>query len=74
VIAELLPAPAWNHSARVYIQGDKKLLTKTSENTVELYDLRQDPGEKHNLSQGAAEAVTALKRELAAFIAAVPRG
>jgi arylsulfatase A-like enzyme len=66
VYAELLPATSWNHSWRVLIDGDLKLINKISENSVELYDLARDPGEQKNLSSQAAD-VKRLKDELRRF-------
>ncbi|MSP62534.1 MAG: hypothetical protein EXR72_19820 [Myxococcales bacterium] len=73
VYAELLPDPSWNHSARVIIDGDQKLLYKISENALELYNLKDDPGEQHNLAIEAAESAQVLRRALQAWMAE-PRG
>jgi arylsulfatase A-like enzyme len=62
VWAELLPATAWNHSARVLIDGDWKLLWKISENAAELYNVKDDPGEQHNLAGSSPEQVEKMKR------------
>jgi arylsulfatase A-like enzyme len=48
--AELLPTPSWNHLWRAIIDGDLKLIHKISENTIELFDLKKDPTEQHNLA------------------------
>ena len=47
--AELIPAPSWNHSWRVIIDNQVKVMQKLSESSLEAYDLAVDPGEQHNL-------------------------
>jgi len=49
VVAELLPAPSWDHSARALIDGQWKVVHRASDNLWELYDLARDPREKRNL-------------------------
>jgi arylsulfatase A-like enzyme len=49
VVAELLPAPSWDHSARALIDGNWKIVNRASDNLWELYDLARDPREKRNL-------------------------
>jgi arylsulfatase A-like enzyme len=56
VLAELLPAPSWNHQWRAIIVGNLKLIQKISENTVEMYDLGSDPSEQHNLAGDPRQA------------------
>jgi arylsulfatase A-like enzyme len=69
VYAEMLPAPAWNHSWRALVDGEWKLIEKLSENTLELYDLKHDPTEQRNLAGAHRDTVTRLQRELKAMLA-----
>jgi len=68
VYAELLPAPAWNHNWRALVDGNWKLIDKLSENTLELYDLSQDPTEQHNLAAAHKDVVTRLARAMKAIL------
>jgi len=64
VVAELMPAPSWNHAWRSIIDGDMKLLQKLSESSTELYDLATDPTEQKNLGASdprAAKLVDLLR-------------
>ena len=47
--------------------GDFKLIEWYEDRRVELYDLRQDPGEKHNLADGNPEKTVALLARLQAW-------
>ena len=69
VFAELLPATAWNHSARVAVDGDYKLIYKVSENTSELYNLKADAGEQHNLALSEQAKAQSLRRLIQAHMA-----
>lgn len=71
VFAELLPAPSWNHAWRAYIEGDRKLLYKISENSLEMYDLKSDMREQTNLSQREPAAAQTLKASLLRYMARV---
>jgi arylsulfatase A-like enzyme len=66
--AELLPTPSWNHRGRAIMDGDLKLIQKLSENTIELYDLKQDPGEQRNLAVSDGERAAEMQRKLTAFV------
>jgi arylsulfatase A-like enzyme len=68
IYAELLPAPAWNHNWRALVDGNWKLIDKLSENTVELYDLSQDPTEQRNLAAAHKDVVTRLARAMKAIL------
>ncbi|HEX2572910.1 MAG TPA: sulfatase-like hydrolase/transferase [Polyangia bacterium] len=71
VFAELLPAPSWNHAWRAYIEGDRKLLYKISENSLEMYDLKSDMREQTNLSQREPAAAQTFKEALLRYMARV---
>ena len=73
VYAEMLPATSWNHNWRALVDGHWKLIQKLSENTIELYDLSNDPTEQHNLAGDKGDEVTALGRELKALLAGEAR-
>lgn len=64
VYAELLPCPSWNHSWRALIRDGRKLIDKITENSIELYDLRVDPKEQHNLAQRMPSEAVMLKSAL----------
>jgi arylsulfatase A-like enzyme len=63
IVAELLPAPAWNHDAKAMIDvdGKTKLVYRVSDNVFELYDLSKDPGEQQNLAATQPEATARMK-------------
>ena len=65
IFAEMLPCTSFMHSQRVVIQGDYKLYMKYTENTAELYNLREDPTEQKNLYHSQPERARALKALLA---------
>ena len=69
IFAELMPATAWPHHAAMMVDGGHKLIHRISDRRWELYDLRADPGEKHNLADAPAAAATlaALRAKLLAF-------
>jgi arylsulfatase A-like enzyme len=69
VWAELLPATAWQHSWRVLIDGNWKLIDRISENALELYDIAADPGEQHNLALEQAATAQQRKQAARAFMA-----
>jgi arylsulfatase A-like enzyme len=52
-------------------EGDWKLIEWFEDNQVELYNLKSDPGEQHNLAAEQAETATALREKLHAWREAV---
>lgn len=63
---ELLPAPSWNHSARILVApgGKHKLYARTSDSRFEVYDLAADPDELNNLARDNPELLKQLKDQL----------
>jgi arylsulfatase A-like enzyme len=74
VYAELLPAPDWKHRGRAIMIGGWKLIQKLSENTVELYDLKKDPGEQQNLAPSDPARTSEMQRKMAAFVVEEEKG
>jgi arylsulfatase A-like enzyme len=66
VHAELLPAPSWDHAARMRVlaDGKTKLFYRVSDNAFERYDLSTDPEERTDLWGKDAAADQAAKTEL----------
>jgi uncharacterized sulfatase len=78
--AKLLPRdslywhlPHYHHStpASAVRRGDWKLIEFFEDDSVELYDLRNDPGETRNVASEHSETVQQLRAELAAWRAKV---
>ncbi len=69
VYADLMPATAWPHQAAMMVADDHKIIHRVTERRWELYDLREDPGEKVNLADQPAQAAlfAQLKAKLLAF-------
>lgn len=67
VYAEMLPAPSWNHFWRAIIDDGLALIHKISENTTELYDLKNDPEEAHDLA-GKDGRTVKMQNELKALL------
>ena len=67
---ELLPAPSWNHSARMMVSpdGKSKIYARTSDRRFELYDLAADPEERNELSGERKEELARMKEELLRFV------
>ena len=63
---ELIPAPSWNHSAKMMVTGNGryKLLYRISDRRWELYDLVQDQEERDNLAEKNPDLLRRLKDEL----------
>lgn len=53
--------------------GDWKLLCEYDGSSPELYDLKADPGEKHNLASSNAERVRAMTEAVLAWNATLPK-
>jgi len=51
------PWPSWNVQLDMVVFGKWKLIYDGRRDTCELYDLTEDPGERHNLAGTAAETV-----------------
>jgi arylsulfatase A-like enzyme len=64
VFMEMLPAHAWNHHHKAMVERGWKLLYRLSENALELYDVRADPTEQHNLWERERARGAELKRKL----------
>jgi arylsulfatase A-like enzyme len=67
--AEMLPAPEWDHEAKSMITPDAKhhVYYRISDATWELYDLDNDPDERHDVSDSASDAKQ-LEQQLADWI------
>lgn len=71
---ELLPAPSWNHSAKMVVSGDGryKLYHRSSDNRFELYDLASDPEERVDLvrarPEASAEVLATMREELIRWV------
>lgn len=67
---ELLPAPSWNHSARMLVAADGrfKLYARTSDRRFELYDVRADPEERSELSGTEKEQLARMQEDLVRFV------
>lgn len=57
---------------RCMVKGDYSLIYSLDSGKVELYNLRDDPGERHNLAQEKKELTAGLLEELEAWIATLP--
>jgi arylsulfatase A-like enzyme len=51
-----------------YLEGTKKVIYNASGDTWELYDVRADPGERHNLARQEPEALRRGRDRLAAWV------
>ena len=58
IFSELLPATAWPHHAVMMVDGDHKLIHRVSDRRWELYDLKTDPREQHNLAEAPSSRAT----------------
>ena len=69
IFAEQMPATAWPHQAAMMVAGNHKIIHRISDRRWELYDLKRDPGEKTNLADAPAAAMTFadLRAKLLAF-------
>ncbi len=64
------PARRTSYDHDALYQGYSKLVYTVQRDRVELYDLRADPGEKHDLATADPERAAALRNELRAWKAA----
>jgi arylsulfatase A len=53
------------------LRGDYRLVEFYDDHRVELYNLRDDPGERNNIAKSSPELVTSLRDELHAWLRAV---
>jgi arylsulfatase A-like enzyme len=69
IFSELLPATAWPHHAVMMVDGDHKLIHRVSDRRWELYDLKADPTEQHNLADAPASRALfeAMRAKLVTF-------
>ena len=67
---ELLPAPSWDHSARMMVAPDGrfKIYARTSDNRFELYDVKADPEERQNLADDNPDELARMQEELLRFV------
>jgi arylsulfatase A-like enzyme len=70
VHAELLPAPEWNHDAKMMIAADgrTKIIYRISDSLFELYDLAADPDEQRNLIDEHKDVARRMKQAIAAWM------
>src|SRR5262249_9363834 len=70
VHAELMPAPDWNHEARMRVDADgkTKIYYRISDNLFELYDLAADPDEQKNLVDEKKEVTRRMKTAIASWM------
>ncbi|MCK5796224.1 MAG: sulfatase-like hydrolase/transferase [Deltaproteobacteria bacterium] len=66
--ATLLRYPAWPKAQRVMISGRYKVLSRVTENRLEIYDLKADPKEKHDLSRRDPALRARLEKAYARFL------
>src|SRR5262249_50825081 len=69
VEAELLPAPEWNHDAKMMIAADgrTKIIYRISDSLFELYDLVADPDEQKNLVDEKKDVAKKMKQAIATW-------
>ncbi|HTE52925.1 MAG TPA: sulfatase-like hydrolase/transferase [Kofleriaceae bacterium] len=70
VFAQLLPAPSWDHKwmAMVTADGAYKLIYRISDRSFELYNLKTDPQETHDVYASETELAEKLREELTRWI------
>jgi arylsulfatase A-like enzyme len=68
-----LPADTNNPEMRGFIDGDYKLLVYGRDASFELYDLKNDPGEKVNLAKKQPELLGEMKKKYTSAWSALPK-
>ena len=66
--AELAPYPAWPKGQQTLIGQRYKAVLRVTENRFEVYDLKNDPGEKKNLAASDPELAKKMRARLATFV------
>jgi arylsulfatase A-like enzyme len=74
--AELISYPNWDHEGRAMISADGKwkLFDRTSDNLTELYDLENDPEERHDLFDQRQDIAKPMEDQLDEFVATTLSG
>jgi arylsulfatase A-like enzyme len=70
VHAELLPAPEWNHDAKMLVDGDgkTKVIYRISDNLFEVYDLGGDGDEQKNLVETHKDVARRMKAAITTWM------
>ena len=66
--AELMPYPAWPKGQQTLIGPRYKAIMRVTENRFEVYDLKEDPGEKKDLAAGDPALARKMKGRLNTFV------
>jgi arylsulfatase A-like enzyme len=69
LFAELLPATAWPHHEVMMVDRGRKITHRISDRRWDLFDLKADPQQQHNLADdpGHAKMLAELRAKLLAF-------
>jgi len=65
--AVLMPYPAWPRGQQAMVTGRYKVLLRTTENRLEVYDLQRDPREQQDLALTQPDLASRLKQQLLEF-------